>query len=63
MSLLFVETGSTGAERRLLSSHGGDTAEGKAHLTQITTFLHLSGSPQLTGKKTPAPSLSREPLR
>lgn len=54
MSLLFVETGSTGDEKKILSSHGGVTAEGKAHLTQITTFLQPSGSPELRGKKTPA---------
>lgn len=51
MSLLFVETGSTGDEKRLLSRHGWVTAAGKAHFMQITTFHHPSESPAAKGKE------------
>lgn len=51
MSLLFVETGSTGGEKKLLSSHGWVTAAGKAHLMQITTFHDPSESPAAKGKE------------
>lgn len=51
MSLLFVETCSTGGEKKLLSSHGWVTAAGKAHLMQITTFHDPSESPAAKGKE------------